>query len=54
MLIYWISVKYFLSPLKVYIGGLREIVFLMNDMNNFTACVQTIHAFLEIIRKLKT
>jgi len=23
-------------------------------MNNFTACVQKIHAFLEIIRKLKT
>jgi len=28
--------------------------FFMNDMNNFTACVQTIHAFLEIIHKLKT
>jgi len=28
--------------------------FFMNDMNSFTACVQKIHAFLEIIHKLKT
>ena len=53
MLVYWASVKYFLSLVKLYKVGL-QLFFFVNDMNNFTACVQKFHAFQEIIHELKT
>jgi hypothetical protein len=54
MLVYWASVKYFLSPVKSYIGGLREIVFSLMICKILQPSVQKIYAFLEIIHQLET